>query len=194
MHKEELAKYIAEGIIVTGVEGTYNDVSCSSAGDYPSLGISQWEGERADTLLLQLDDGGYYRNRSYSDLKSTGDIVNLKNLLATEQGRKIQEEQLQKDACNYVDMLLLIPLKNTASIVYAGLWCPTSTWVVQAFLTNRNKSYDLNDVEVLSDVFKRFYARAAGVSAYALLFTYLLEYVVRWIRINQHIFHPYFLM
>ena len=51
MHKEELAKYIAEGIIVTGVEGTYNDVSCSSAGDYPSLGISQWEGERADTLL-----------------------------------------------------------------------------------------------------------------------------------------------
>lgn len=47
MHKEELAKYIAEGIIVTGVEGTYNDVSCSSAGDYPSLGISQWEGERA---------------------------------------------------------------------------------------------------------------------------------------------------
>ena len=76
MHKEELAKYIAEGIIVTGVEGTYNDVSCSRAGDYPSLGISQWEGERADTLLLQLDDGGYYRNRSYSDLKSTGDIVN----------------------------------------------------------------------------------------------------------------------
>lgn len=188
MHKEELAKYIAEGIIVTGVEGTYNDVSCSSAGDYPSLGISQWEGERADTLFLQLDDGGYYRNRSYSDLKSTGDIVNLKNLLATEQGRKIQEEQLQKDACNYVDMLLLIPLKNTASIVYAGLWCPTSTWVVQAFLTNRNKSYDLNDVEVLSDVFKRFYARAAGVSAYTLAYALRADEQLRYVKSKKELY------
>ena len=150
--------------------------------------ISLWEGERADTLLLQLDDGGYYRNRSYSDLKSTGDIVNLKNLLATEQGRKIQEEQLQKDACNYVDMLLLIPLKNTASIVYAGLWCPTSTGVVQAFLTNRNKSYDLNDVEVLSDVFKRFYARAAGVSAYTLAYALRADEQLRYVKSKKELY------
>ena len=112
----------------------------------------------------------------------------MKNLLATEQGRKIQEEQLQKDACNYVDMILLIPLKNTASIVYAGLWCPTSTWVVQAFLTNRNKSYDLNDVEVLSDVFKRFYARAAGVSAYTLEYALRADEQLRYVKSKKELY------
>ena len=37
-----LAKEIADGIIVTGVEGSFDSVSCSTAGNYPSMGVSQW--------------------------------------------------------------------------------------------------------------------------------------------------------
>ena len=50
MTKEELARAIAKGIIETGIEGDYGSVSCSTAGDYPSIGVSQWEGERANRL------------------------------------------------------------------------------------------------------------------------------------------------
>jgi len=42
MTKEELAQEIAKGLINTGVEGGFNAVSCSTAGDYPSIGCSQW--------------------------------------------------------------------------------------------------------------------------------------------------------
>ena len=53
MTDEQLAYEIAKGIGMTGVEGGYESVSCSTAGDYPSMGISQWEGlgGRGDTLL-----------------------------------------------------------------------------------------------------------------------------------------------
>lgn len=44
MTNEQLAYEIARGIGQTGVEGHYGSVSCSTAGDYPSMGISQWEG------------------------------------------------------------------------------------------------------------------------------------------------------
>ena len=44
MTREEMARYIAQGLIETGIEGGYDAVSCSMAGDYPSLGVSQWEG------------------------------------------------------------------------------------------------------------------------------------------------------
>jgi hypothetical protein len=55
--KEELARAIATGIIETGIEGDYGSVSCSTAGDYPSIGVSQWEGERANRLLENISGG-----------------------------------------------------------------------------------------------------------------------------------------
>ena len=48
MQEKQLAAGIVEGIIQTGIEGTWGDVVRSTKGDYPSLGISQWEGVRAD--------------------------------------------------------------------------------------------------------------------------------------------------
>ena len=71
---KEIAKYIARGLIETGVEGGFDAVSCSTAGDYPSIGTSQWEGERANSLLSYIDGGDYYAHRSYSDLEESDEL------------------------------------------------------------------------------------------------------------------------
>ncbi|MEF2807325.1 MAG: hypothetical protein U0N16_02760, partial [Desulfovibrio sp.] len=60
MQENQLAAGIVEGIIQTGIEGTWGDVARSTKGDYPSLGISQWEGVRADGLLLHIPGGSQY--------------------------------------------------------------------------------------------------------------------------------------
>ncbi len=74
---EELAKEIAKGLIETGIEGGYGSVSCSTAGDYPSIGCSQWEGGRADELLESIPGGEQYAHRTYSDLEYSGDLDGL---------------------------------------------------------------------------------------------------------------------
>lgn len=73
MTVQELAYEIAKGLVETGVEGGYGSVSRSTAGDYPSIGCSQWEGERANELLARIPDGDYYAHRSYSDICNSGD-------------------------------------------------------------------------------------------------------------------------
>jgi hypothetical protein len=40
MTDEQLAYEIAKGIGKTGIEGSYGSVTCSTAGDYPSMGVS----------------------------------------------------------------------------------------------------------------------------------------------------------
>ena len=37
MTTEELAREVAKGLVNTGVEGGFESVSCSTAGDYPSI-------------------------------------------------------------------------------------------------------------------------------------------------------------
>ena len=68
MTREELANSIADGIIEVGIEGDFDSVSCSTAGDYPSIGVSQWEGDRAEDLLRRIPGGDYYSGRAYSDI------------------------------------------------------------------------------------------------------------------------------
>lgn len=72
--KAQLAGTIASGLIATGVEGGFGAVSCSTAGDYPSMGCSQWEGlgGRGDTLLSYIDGGEHFAGRTYSDIKTAG--------------------------------------------------------------------------------------------------------------------------
>ena len=81
MQEKQLATGIVEGIIQTGIEGIWGDVARSTKGDYPSLGISQWEGVRADGLLLHIPGGSQYAGRTYSELKQTGALKPLSWLL-----------------------------------------------------------------------------------------------------------------
>lgn len=162
--QEILAKEIAKGLIATGVEGPFDAVSCSSAGDYPSMGCSQWEGSRGDMLLSYIDGGKHFIGRSYSDIVNSGELGQLKALLGSEQGRMAQQMILADDCLTYVKALQQVPtLDDTRCLIYAGIWCPTSHSVVSQFLRNRCNTNNLRSLKVLRDLFMTQYCHAAGV-------------------------------
>lgn len=166
---EDLVELAAKGLVETGVEGPYNAVSCTtSGGDYPSLGMSQWEGPRSDLLLSYIDGGDAFAGRSYSDLEGSGDIPALEELLDSEQGHAAQDLRLREDIRDmYLPVLLEAGLTNAACIIYAAIWCPTSHVVVSKFIARRlARGYDVNDLEVLSGLFYEQYADAAYDGAY----------------------------
>ena len=168
MTDKDLAMEIAKGLIVTGVEGGYNAVTESSAGDYPSMGCSQWEGldgGRGDILLGYIDGGNYYAGRTYSDIRDSGELGDLAALLASEQGQAAQQMILAQDCMEkYLPALRDAGLTESLCIIYAGIWCPTSHYVVNKFLTRRTeRGYDINDLETVRDLFRDQYYVAADV-------------------------------
>lgn len=162
----DLSYEIAKGICETGVEGSYASVTCSTAGDYPSVGVSQWEGSRCDNLLSYIDGGSYYAGRTYSDIESAGELESLSELLDSPQGQEAQRMVLAYDCQESYLPFLEEVLTNPKCIIYAGIWCPTSHYVVRRFLQNRTE-YDLNNLEVLRDIFRDQYATAASCEDYA---------------------------
>ncbi len=149
---------------MTGVEGPFDAVSCSTAGNYPSMGCSQWEGPRGDYLLSCIDGGKHFMGRSYTDIIGSGELPKLKALLGSEQGQAAQHMVLANDCLEYVDTLQKVPtLDDTRCLIYAGIWCPTSHYVVAKFLKNRCNTNDLRSLETLRDLFMTQYCRAAGV-------------------------------
>ena len=158
-----LAKEIADGIIATGVEGGFDSVSCSTAGNYPSMGVSQWEGSRGDNLLSWIDAGRKFMGRSYQNIVDAGELYDLKHVLSSPQGQHAQREILAYDCLDYVDVLMPL-IADSKCVIYGGIWCPTSTMVVEIFVKNRIKwGYDVNNLEVLRNVFRDQYWKAADV-------------------------------
>lgn len=164
MTNEQLAYEIAKGLVATGVEGGYDAVSCSTAGDYPSIGCSQWEGERANVLLGYIDGGAYFANRTYSDIEESGEIQALKQLLDSPQGQEAQNMILQDDVLElYVPALKRVPnLDDSRCFIYAGIWCPTSHDVVRRFLINRSDR-NIRSLENVRTMFRDEYYIAASV-------------------------------
>lgn len=161
---KSLAREIAKGIIATGIEGGYDSVAKSTAYAYPSIGVSQWEGNRANELLNAIPGGEEFVGRTYVDIKASGELPMLKEVLRSEAGQQAQLEQLSRDCLQYVDVLQQVPtLDDTRCIIYAGMWCPTSTWVVKRFLANRYMHVDLRSLEALYKLFKDYYWIAADV-------------------------------
>lgn len=169
MTNEELAQEIANGLIDGGFEGGFDAVSCSTAGDYPSLGCSQWEGGRANDLLNRIPGGEAYVNRSYYDIKYSGELENLQALLDSDEGQQAQREKLAEDTIDYVDVLTDIEgFDDSRAIIYAGIWCPTSTYVVSHFLRRmRDRGEEINDLYTLAVLFEEEYATAAACEEYA---------------------------
>lgn len=161
---ECLAREIAKGLINTGIEGAFDSVAKSTAYDYPSIGVSQWEGNRADKLLCSIPGGEDFAGRSYINIKASGELPMLKDLLDSDAGRQAQLDMLTSDCLNYVEVLQQVPtLDDTRCIIYAGMWCPTSTWVVKHFLVNRYTHVDLRSLKALNDLFRQNYWVAADV-------------------------------
>ena len=165
MTDEQIAYEGAKGLIETGVEGPFDTVVCSTAGDYPSIGVSCWEGSRADYLLSWIDGGLKFVGRSYSDIESSGQLEELANLLNSEQGQEAQRQILANDCLNvYLPVLREAGLINPLCIIYSMIWCPTSHRVVSIFVGNRLKwGYDVNDLNVLYKLFFDQYYIAADV-------------------------------
>lgn len=158
-----LAKEIADGIIATGVEGGFDSVSCSTAGNYPSIGVSQWEGPRGDNLLSWIDAGRKFIGRSYSDIIEAGELYELKHVLSSPQGQHAQRETLASDCLACADVLMPL-LSDSKCVIYAGIWCPTSDAVVKVFLQNRiRRGNNVNNLWTLSELFRQEYYKAAGV-------------------------------
>ena len=184
-----LAKEIADGIIATGVEGGFDSVSCSTAGNYPSMGVSQWEGSRGDNLLSWIDAGRKFMGRSYQDIVDAGELYELKHVLSSPQGQHAQREILAYDCLDYVDVLMPL-ISDSKCVIYAGIWCPTSTMVVEIFVKNRIKwGYDVNNLAKLRDVFSEQYWKAADVGeqyrqGYAnraeRTYSYLVDHDIDW--------------
>lgn len=164
MTNEDLAKEIARGLIETGVEGGYDAVSCSSAGDYPSIGCSQWEGGRADMLLSYIEGGDYFAGRSYSDIKESGELDYLADLISSEQGVEAQLAILADDALAYVDACIDAGMNDSRCIIYAGMWGPTSTQVLYRFIYNRFvEGHDMDNLKECAAVFRARYWISADV-------------------------------
>lgn len=168
LNNEQLAYEGAKGLINTGVEGPYNTVVCSTAGDYPSLGVSSWEGSRGDYLLSWIDGGSKFIGRTYSDIEASGQLEELANLLDSPQGQIAQNQILANDCLEtYLPVLLEAGLTNPLCIIYSMIWCPTSHNVVRVFLQNRlTWGYDINDLDVLYRLFYDQYYIAADVGEY----------------------------
>lgn len=161
---KNLATEIAKGLIATGIEGGYDSIAKSTAYNYPSIGVSQWEGNRADELLRAIPGGAEFIGRAYIDIKASGELPMLKEVLRSEAGQQAQLEQLSRDCLQYVDVLQQVPtLDDTRCIIYAGMWCPTSTYVVKRFLKNRFERVDLRSLEAIYKLFKDYYWIVADV-------------------------------
>lgn len=165
MDNKKLAIEIAKGLIETGIEGGYGNVCCSTAGDYPSVGVSSWEGNRADILLSYIDGGDKFAGRTYSDLEESGEIEELSELLDSEQGQEAQLMILSDDTEMYVEAVKEAGLTDEQCIVYAGMWCPTSHYVVSNFIESRD--IDINNIDSLHEEFRENYADYADCSEYA---------------------------
>lgn len=160
---ENLAKEITKGLINTGIEGGYDSVAKSTAYSYPSIGVSQWEGARANELLNNIPGGAQFANRSFINIQASGELPMLKEILRSEEGKQAQLNMLAKDCLFYVEQLQEVPgLDDTRCLIYAGMWCPTSTHVVKKFLQNRAER-NLHSLLNLKEMFRTEYWRAAGV-------------------------------
>lgn len=184
-----LAKEIADGIITTGIEGGFDSVTCSTAGNYPSLGVSQWEGRRGNNLLSMICGGQKFMARSYSDIVEAGELWELRELLASPEGQEAQRKLLASDCLNYADAIMPLTA-DSKCVIYAGMWCPTSTNVVKIFVRNRRDwGYDVGNLAAMRDVFRDQYYKAADVgdmyrNGYAnraeITYQYLVNHDIDW--------------
>ena len=157
--REKAAIEIAKGLVATGVEGPYDKIVCSTAGDYPSIGCSCWEGARADAIFEELGLSEY-AGRLFSSLKDS-DRSKIKLALGSDKGQQVQWAVLSKDTAGYVDEILnKITVNNIRCLIYLGIWCPTSTYCVVRHAAKFSSFLD--DLDKLNSAF------IDGTTSYAL--------------------------
>ena len=130
------------------------------------MGCSQWEGigGRGDALLNAIPGGDKFAGRTYSDIEAAEELEELAALLESEGGQEAQMTILASDCLDMYVPVLNDVLNNDVCKIYAGTWCPTSHYVVGRFIQRRrDRGYDVDDLQVLSQLFHDQYCAAAEV-------------------------------
>ena len=161
---EDIAEYVANVLIESGVEGKFDDIVKSSKSEYVSIGISQWLYDRADNLLRKLPGGEKYVGMTYGQLIGTGLIYNLQDLLKSPEGQKAQLEQLGMDCYNYVKTLREVwYLDDTRCLIYAASWATTSLRLVKEFVEEQRGIINIRSLYALAEAFATKYRAFFGV-------------------------------
>lgn len=164
--REKAAIEIAKGLVATGVEGPYDTLVRSTAGDYPSIGCSCWEGARAEAIFKEIGLSEF-AGRSFASF-SDAEKSKIKLALGSDKGQQVQWAVLSKDTAGYVDEILkAVTVNNIRCLIYLGIWCPTSTYCVVRHAAKFSSVLD--DLDKLNSAFidgKTSYAlTTSGVGA-----------------------------
>lgn len=163
---EDIAEYVANVLIDSGVEGNFDDIVKSSKSEFFSIGISQWLYDRADSIFRKLPGGEKYVGMTYGQLIGTGLIYNLQDLLKSEIGQKVQLEQLGMDCYNYVNTLRQVwYLDDTRCLIYAASWATTSLRLVKEFVEQQRGIINIRSLHALADAFANHYRAFFGVDS-----------------------------
>lgn len=202
---DQLADAIADGLVVTGVEGPYKTCTKTSGqnDDYISIGCSCWEGTRANKVLNAIGLSQYTKEpfldpksgyTSYSKIlqpiskgssKTHQDLIS--ETLDSEKGRSAQRAILSADTKNYVTAIKsAVPnITDARCIIYAGIWCPTSTSCVCSHLKKNvsaiNDPVQLNNAFIVNNSYAAETAKvgSANYQGYYNRGNITLEYVLR---------------
>lgn len=156
---EELGKNIAEGIIRIGLEADFNSVSCSATNGFVTIGIGNWELNKADELLDNIPGGEHFSDRPYKEIADHNEIEDLQRLLSSEEGIRAQKKMMEDSATNFaIDLKRFSNLTNKLCIVYAGMWCTRSTSDVIQFLKRYGKNININNIKELHGIFSEYYS------------------------------------
>lgn len=163
---EKICKYIAFGLIATGVEGAYNGYNPDTgANGYPAVGVSGWTDNRLQNLLGMIPGGDKYQNKTSSDFESDPALKQgLLDLLDSPNGQKAQQTMLANDSAIYVTTSKDYGLTDPKVLIYVGIWQPTST----TFAPSMASKHGGNDLNTVHNYFKtQYYADAKVGSQYA---------------------------
>lgn len=161
---EDIAEYVAQVLVDSGIEGNWDDVVKSSKSDYVSIGISQWLYDRADNLLKSIPDGERFVGLTYGQLIGSGLMYGLQKVLSSEEGKKAQLRQLGMDCFNYVKTLREVwYLDDTRCLIYAATWATTSLRLVKEFCEHQRDIINIRSLYALAEAFSKEYRAFFGV-------------------------------
>ena len=152
MTNEEIIQHIVQGIISLKLDGDYDMVDVSPHTEYPRIGIAGWTLDEADTLLELIPHGFYFEDLPY--LKVMENVKPLKRMLSSVYGRQMQVKYLTQQINTNVEYLKRFGhLTNDYALIYVGIWSITSVSNIYSFLNNYEKNYNINDVDILHQLF-----------------------------------------
>lgn len=164
MSNQELAREVSKGLIDVNLYGAVDTVQQSYKSTYPVIGVGLWHGDRADELLDMIEGGEQFIDCSVSEMDED-DVLTLKCILSSESGRRAQMKLLDAQCLNYVTRLKeIVGLRHEVCVIYASMWCPESLVTVVRFLKGIDERYDINNLEVLNDLFAEKFSSYTGTS------------------------------